>query len=148
MGTFNAEQFYGRLSANIINFAGMAFLSFALIIAALVYAPVDAQVTTRSKDGQITANGQSITVDTFGRAGVGLQLAGTWTGTVTFQGTVNGGTFVTIMCTNITSGVATEISSTANGAWRCASGGLSKVRATSTAAWTGTASVSLLASAN
>ena len=41
---------------------------------------MDNQVT-----GDITTNGDKVTLDVGGAGAVGLQIAGTWTGTITFE---------------------------------------------------------------
>lgn len=83
-----------------------------------------------------------VSLSVSGVASVGFQIAGTWTGTITFEGSIDGQTFtsLTVTPTDSTTGVT---STTANGVWLGACGGLAIVRARMTAAPTGTALVTI-----
>lgn len=71
---------------------------------------------------------------------VGVQITGTWTGTVTFEGTIDGVTFVAIAATP--SGGGADVTTTAaNGAWRINARGYKGIRCRCTAAMTGTVNV-------
>ena len=96
----------------------------------------------------ITADGQSTPLAGGGNGGasVRIQITGTWTGTVTFQSTVDGTNFT---ATNVrpvgqadanTTAVTTA---TAVGQWIMNARGAAGVRVTATAAITGTALVSI-----
>lgn len=92
--------------------------------------------------GSITANGQNASLTLAGYGAASIVVTGTWTGTLTFQGSVDGVTFTTITAFPLasTTGVTTT---TANGSWTMSTGGLHSVRVLATAAWTGTAAVAL-----
>jgi hypothetical protein len=79
-----------------------------------------------------------------GYAGCAIQLTGTWVGTVAFEGSVDGATFVALQVTSPTSG-ATVTSATGNGVWLVGTTGLRIVRARMSAYTSGVATVSLKA---
>ena len=68
---------------------------------------------------------------------VGLQITGTWTGTVTFQGTINGSTWVSVLAVPSDSTTAVT-TTTANGIWRIDAAGYQAVRANFTTPTSGT----------
>lgn len=94
--------------------------------------------------GSLTTNGQALTAGiSHGGApvvGVSVQVTGTWTGTLTFQGSVDGSNFVSILATNLTSG-ASVTTTTASGAFSITNAGFRSIRVSATAAMTGTAVV-------
>lgn len=69
-----------------------------------------------------------------------FQLTGTWTATVTFEGTTKGDTWVSIPSTNLTTG-ATSTTQNANGIYTVVCAGLQKVRAKITDYTSGTVTV-------
>lgn len=73
--------------------------------------------------------------------GITLSVSGTWTGTLTFEGSNNGGAFVSLMATNVAS-AAQATTTTASGLFTIANVGFTVVRVRATAAVTGTAIVS------
>lgn len=73
-------------------------------------------------------------------AGVTLSVAGTWTGTLTFEGTNNDGIWTSLMATNVAT-AAQATTTTANGLFTIANVGVIKIRARATAAITGGAIV-------
>lgn len=81
--------------------------------------------------GNMTALNQTVSILCNQFAQVSIQLTGTWAGTVTFEGSVDGGTTwwtiapVSLASTARTTGVAT---STANGAWVADATALTNVR--------------------
>lgn len=81
-----------------------------------------------------------------GFGGVGIQVAGTFTGTISFEGTVDDATWVAINMTppNSTTAVTTA---TAVGAWTGPAGGLSQVRARFSAYTSGTANITMVSAA-
>lgn len=94
--------------------------------------------------GSITANGASVSA-VIGRsdvATIAFQVSSGWTGTVTFEGSFDGLTFVSVLATNATSG-AKGVSTTASGIFSFPNVGYHTVRARATAAWTGTALVNI-----
>jgi len=100
--------------------------------------------------GTITANGQAVEAGCASAVGLGIQVTGTWTGTLTFQGSVDGVTWTTFGTTTNglnpwpgTTGVATT---TANGMWTAPAAtiaGLVFVQVVATATITGTATVTI-----
>src|SRR5437870_4635626 len=80
------------------------------------------------------------TFTTAGQGSFALQIVGTWTGTLTFYGSVDGTNFVVLNLTppNSTTGVSTT---TANGVWGASVAGLTSVRVLVTSTGTGTATV-------
>jgi hypothetical protein len=73
-----------------------------------------------------TADGQAL--DTSNLGGASIQLSGTFSATVTFEGTTDGLTWVAILATNRTTGSAAT-TTTAAGIFFIAAQGLVKVRA-------------------
>jgi len=65
----------------------------------------------------LSSAGYAVTMNVDGLAGIGLQLTGTWVGTLQFKGSVDGVEFqaLTVVPTNSTTGVT---SATANGVWQ------------------------------
>lgn len=73
-----------------------------------------------------TGNGQDL--DTSNLGGASIQLSGTFTATVTFEGTTDGSNWVAVLATNRTSGSAAT-TATGAGIFFIAAQGLVKVRA-------------------
>jgi hypothetical protein len=67
--------------------------------------------------GVLSATGYSVTLNVDGLAGIGIQLTGTWVGTLQFKGSVDGVEFqaLTVTPTSSTTGVT---SATSNGIWQ------------------------------
>jgi hypothetical protein len=99
-----------------------------------------------STSGSITTNGQSVSLAyrEFFNGGVGIQVTGTWTGTLQFEMSINGTDFVAVSSTNVTTG-SMVTTTTANAVFRFDAIGASVVRVTATAAMTGTANIALAA---
>ena len=95
--------------------------------------------------GNITTNGDTVTLPYrhFANGGVGVQLAGTWTGTVTFEVTIDGTNYVALPMANVNSG-ATASTATANGIFAGNVVGVSAFRVRATAAMTGTLNVTIV----
>ena len=72
-----------------------------------------------------------------GLGGAALQLVGTWTGTVTFEGTVDGQTWVAFNMVPSNSATAAS-TSTSNGVWSANVAGFEAVRARFSTASSGT----------
>lgn len=115
-------------------------------------APVSGQAITRlasqSVTGTMTTNGNEVVLPVpvgVGFGSIGAEARGTWTGTVEVQcaASTGGGTFValTLAPRNSTSLVT---SFTANGQWSGSIAGCQRVRATATAAMTGTVTITLV----
>lgn len=77
-----------------------------------------------------------------GNGSVGIQITGTWTGTITFEGSVDGLTFqaITMFPTNSITGASTT---TSNGVWSASVGGLTIFRARMSTYGTGSAVLSM-----
>jgi hypothetical protein len=71
-----------------------------------------------------------------------LQITGTWTGTITFEGSVDGVNWVALLGMPLNSLTAAS-SCTAVGAWRFQAAGLKKIRARASASITGAAFATL-----
>jgi hypothetical protein len=102
--------------------------------------PADRTVT-----GTIAAAGQAVEINTdAGEGAASIQLTGTWTGTIEFQGRVNAATWQTIRVWSV-GGQQLVTQTTANGAFIINAGPWNAVRAVATAWTTGTATVDAIA---
>lgn len=90
--------------------------------------------------GQITANGQILEINVDQDGAVGVQIAGTWTGTVQFEVTVDGQNWVAVK-DQFNGGSAT--SANAVGVFQFKVAGFKGFRVRASAAITGTADVVL-----
>lgn len=96
-------------------------------------------------EGTVAATDDTITLTSLMTHGsVGIQLSGTWTGTVTFEATIQGSTWVALNLLPSNSGTAAS-TATANGAWGDVMHGWSAVRARFSTASSGTATVTIRA---
>lgn len=88
--------------------------------------------------GSVTATDETITLSRqFTAGGVAFQVSGTWTGTITFEASVDGANWVTFNVTPSASG--TDVSTTtANGAWSKQNNGYQAFRARFSTASSGT----------
>lgn len=77
-----------------------------------------------------------------GLGAVSIQITGTWTATLQFEGSLDGGTFVALSAVPTDSGT-TVTSTTSNGVWRASAGGLAHVRVRMSAYTSGTATVTM-----
>jgi hypothetical protein len=117
----------------------------ASILAALLLfclsLPIEAQ---HLASGSLTTNGQAVSVSLGSDrlVSASVQVTGTWTGTITFQGSIDGSTFVSVLATNVATGASTA-TTTANGVFSFTNAGFRTVRASATAAMTGTAVVTI-----
>lgn len=94
---------------------------------------------TTNGDTAPPANDQKGMIGVEGRAtNVGLQIRGTWTGTITFEASIDKTNWVSVAASP-SGGGADVTSTTGNGAWRINARGYSAVRARATAAMTGSA---------
>jgi cytoskeletal protein CcmA (bactofilin family) len=98
-----------------------------------------------STTGTIAANGTSVTLAwrEFFNGGVGVQVSGTFSGTLQFELTIDG-TFVAVPALNVTSGTEAT-TTTGTGVFRFDVVGISQVRVTSTAWTSGTATLTIVA---
>lgn len=93
--------------------------------------------------GSLGAASETVSVAVGNSGGVGLQLTGTWAGTVSFEASIDGLTFVAFNMVPSNSATAAS-SSTANGAWSANCAGFSIVRARMSSYTSGKAGVTLL----
>jgi hypothetical protein len=104
----------------------------------------DITILNSNLTGVATA-GSAVEIDTEAKSLAVVQVAGTWTGTLSLQVTVNGAVWVTVgsaaFVNAATRGVATTL--TANGVYQFDVSGYTAVRVTATAAVTGTANILL-----
>lgn len=116
-----------------------------LILAALAaFVCVSPAFAQQIASGSLTATGDSVTafIPTNTPA-VAIQVSGTWTGTITFQGSADGVTFITLLGSNATSG-ATASTTTANGVFGFGNSGFAVVRAYGTSVASGTALITVV----
>lgn len=92
--------------------------------------------------GTIAANAAAVLGGSGKGTTVGVQITGTWTGTIAFQGSIDGVTWVAVSMTPIPTAAAVT-STSANGTWTGTFSGLVFFQAISTAWTTGTATVSI-----
>lgn len=103
------------------------------------------QDTTSS--GTITANGQTVTINPNGTGTVGVQITGSWIGTIEFEATTDGVTFFSVTFSGVPAGtLVNNIAANTNG--RINSSGYNQVRLRASAWTSGTASISLIATQN
>jgi hypothetical protein len=87
----------------------------------------------------------ALTQDVRGLGAAGVQLSGTWAGTVTFEASINGQTWVALNMVPSNSATAAS-TATANGAWSANVAGYKLVRARFSTDTSGAVSVTILAS--
>lgn len=93
--------------------------------------------------GTVTGTDETITLlRLITSGGVAIQLSGTWTGTVTFEATVNGTNWVAFNVTPSNSGTDAS-TATAVGCWSKQNNGYTAVRCRFSTASSGTATVSI-----
>ncbi len=95
-------------------------------------------------NGTLGVIGKELRVWTAAYPVVGIEISGTWTGTIAFEGTVDGGNWYALAAAP-SAGGATVGSTTASGMWVVSSAGLLQVRLRCSAAMTGAAICALLA---
>lgn len=95
--------------------------------------------------GTIAANAASVTLAwrEFYNGGVGVQVTGTWSGTLQFEMTIDGTNFVAVQTTNVTN-LTVASSTTGTGVFFFNVVGANVVRVTSTAWTSGTAVVTVV----
>lgn len=96
--------------------------------------------------GSIAAPSQSVAIALNGQSGIALQITGTWVGTLQFEGTVDGTIWVVV--NGVIAGTSTPgTTTTTNGVVRLTPSGLAQLRVFSSLWTSGTAVISLRASA-
>lgn len=109
---------------------------------------VDGSVTVGSlanstTQGDITAQDEVVSLSPGGRPGVGVDISGTWSGTLIFEGSADAGTtWVTIKALN-TDTLALIETTTGNGIWLLPVGGFTTIRVRASAWTSGTATVKI-----
>jgi hypothetical protein len=93
--------------------------------------------------GSLTSASPSLSAGVSNSGGIGLQLTGTWTGTVSFEASIDGLTFVALNLVPSNSATAAS-SATSNGCWTGNVAGFAVVRARFSTATSGTVGVTLL----
>jgi hypothetical protein len=112
----------------------------ALVLLLCLSRPAGAQ---HLASGSLTTNGQSVSTSLGPSVdGAAVQVTGTWTGTLTFQGSIDGSTFVSVLATSATAGTG-GATTNANGIFSFANLGYRTVRVTATAEMTGAAVVTI-----
>ncbi len=97
--------------------------------------------------GNIASNGVSITTSEInGISFASIQITGTWSGTIQFEGTVDGTSYVSINVRGSNIGTI-SVSTTANGLFRVPVSGFQNIRCRSSAWASGTANITIRASA-
>lgn len=92
----------------------------------------------------LTALSEDVELAVGGFASIGIQLGGTWVGTVTFEGTIDTGDWQTFNATK-TNSSSPATTATANGIWIGSVSGLRKIRVRVSAFTSGRINVQLLA---
>lgn len=137
----NAGAWFGSTAPTV---GQKAMASSLPVVIASDQSPIPVSVTggvDRTSTGTISTI-ENIAVSTQGSGSCGVQISGTWTGTIVFEATVDGTTWNAVNAEVPTLG--TEVTFTvANGVWIIACAGYSQVRARGNTVATGTASVFL-----
>lgn len=94
--------------------------------------------------GSITALGQTVQLDATGFSGLGIQITGTWAGTLQFEGSIDGSAFASLGAAAASGLLAAVTSATANGVFQAACPGLKIVRVRASAFASGTAVITLI----
>lgn len=101
----------------------------------------------RPASGSLTALNGVVDIPCAGFKFTGVRLSGTWSGTVTFRGSVDGRGYDTLTVKTF-DGSTTATTATSAGEWRVACSGLTVVRCAMTSFSSGSAQVDMLASAD
>ena len=98
-----------------------------------------------SSQGTIAANDTAVTLSyrQFFNGGIGVQVTGTWSGTLQFEMTIDGTNFVAVQTQNVNTSVIAN-TTTANGIFKFDAVGALTVRVRSTAWSSGTATVTIV----
>jgi len=92
--------------------------------------------------GTITSN-QSVSIALNGAGTIGIQISGTWTGSITAEGSVDGTNYSALPCAALTSGGIGSVFS-ANNIFQASVAGLGYMRMRGTTVATGTATINLI----
>jgi hypothetical protein len=128
--------------------------TFFLAVLLLAVVPAAAQNVAFTKTGALTATNASCTATacvsmpvTSGSNAIGVQITGTFTGTVTFEGSVDGTNYVTTAVVPVGTTRTLTGTATAAGVWQWNVSGLTAIRARCTAFTSGTINVTINRSA-
>ena len=91
--------------------------------------------------GSITTNGQTVAIPLNGVASISVTVGGTWTGTLSFRVSPDGGACDDAKPFDPISGATAATTTTGNGTWVLQNAGFTQACVTATAAMTGTATV-------
>ena len=120
----------------------------ALLVVVLWAAPLQAQ-TVRDTSANLTSatcpGSGCVDLNVNGLGSAAVQVAGTYSGTLTFKGSVNGAAFNSLGCTSIAAGASAANTTTTTGTFFCPTTGLKALRVEMTTYTSGTASVALSA---
>ncbi len=98
--------------------------------------------TDRTATGTINGSPQNISINAQGASSIQFNVTGSWTGTLNFQGSVDGTNWVPAEAYPIMPSTSTFVNSTTtNGQWAITAGGLNAFRLLSSAWVTGTATI-------
>jgi len=95
--------------------------------------------------GTLIGADETVVIDALGQGTVGVQITGTWVGTLAFEGTIDNTNWFALNAAPIPSG-ATVTTTTANGQWVVLTGGVRNVRVRASAYTSGTVTVWLASS--
>lgn len=137
------RRILAAIAANSIAIAAL----LALSVVGAVAQPAPPATASASLTSTTCPGSGCVDLNVSGYASVAVQLAGTWTATVTFRGSVDGTNYQAINCTPTNSTSATT-SATSTGVWFCAVTGLKFTRAVVTSYTSGTVSATLQAAAS
>lgn len=107
--------------------------------------PMPVMIPDITATGTLAAAAQTVPLGLNGDASAAIQITGTWVGTITFEGTVDGTTWGSINAVAASTSTP-QPTTTVNGLYRLTPGGLASIRANMTAFTSGTAVVSIRAS--
>jgi hypothetical protein len=131
----------GAGAANVVDAESPDFTSKkALVVAISADYSKSNQTVSNSLTG--TAN---ISISTAAASTCGIQVAGTWTGTLLFESTLDGSTWVSVLGASVPGNI-TSTSTTSNGVWLVATSGINALRVRGSTVGSGTAIVTLSAS--
>lgn len=102
-------------------------------------------INDATASGTLTGASQNVPLALNGDSGAAVQITGTWAGTITFEGTVNGTDWSPINGTASTTSSPTS-TTTVNGLFRLTPSGLASIRANMTAFTSGSAAIAMRAS--
>ena len=105
------------------------------------------KMSNRTASGTVAANNQSVEIAIGDKSAAAIDISGTFSGTLTFQATINGTTWFTIGVLPVGAGTTSVIanSTTSTGTWEMAAGSYQKVRVIATSWTSGTATIALTA---